>query len=95
MGSSPRTAEGCSTRPARILAGERPELGRQGRAAWQAQHRWEDIVPRYEAAFAEVLETSAPAAADALPLPTASREAETRSVARRELARRARRTVPH
>jgi glycosyltransferase involved in cell wall biosynthesis len=45
-----------------ILAGERPELGEQGRAAWQAQHRWEDIVPRYEAAFADVLETSAPAA---------------------------------
>jgi glycosyltransferase involved in cell wall biosynthesis len=46
-----------------ILAGAHPELGEQGRAAWQARHRWEEIVPRYEAAFAEVLAPSAPAAA--------------------------------
>ena len=46
-----------------ILAGERPELGPEGRAAWQAEHRWEDIVPRYEAAFSEVLAAPAPSPA--------------------------------
>ena len=40
-----------------ILAGERPELAEEGRAAWQGEHRWEDIVPRYEAAFGEILES--------------------------------------
>jgi glycosyltransferase involved in cell wall biosynthesis len=46
-----------------ILAGRLPQLGAEGRSAWQARHRWEDIVPQYESAFSEVLETSAPAAA--------------------------------
>jgi glycosyltransferase involved in cell wall biosynthesis len=43
-----------------ILGGERPELAREGRAAWEATHRWEDVVRRYESAFAGVL--SAPVA---------------------------------
>lgn len=41
---------------AQILDGARPELGPEGRAAWQQSHRWEDIVPRYESVFEEVLE---------------------------------------
>jgi len=46
-----------------ILDGKRPELGPQGREAWEANHRWEDIVPRYESVFNEVLEVpSAPRA---------------------------------
>lgn len=45
-----------------ILDGTRPELGAQGREAWEADHRWEDIVPRYESVFEEVLE--APSASD-------------------------------
>lgn len=45
-----------------ILDGGRPELGPRGREAWEAEHRWEDIIPRYEAVFAEALEaSSAPA----------------------------------
>jgi glycosyltransferase involved in cell wall biosynthesis len=46
-----------------ILGGRLPQLGGEGRATWQTHHRWEDIVPQYESAFSEVLETSAPAAA--------------------------------
>ncbi len=42
-----------------ILDGRRPELGPQGHAAWEASHRWEDVLGRYESAFADVL--SAPA----------------------------------
>jgi glycosyltransferase involved in cell wall biosynthesis len=38
-----------------ILDGARPELGQQGLAAWEADHRWEKIVPRYESIFNEVL----------------------------------------
>jgi glycosyltransferase involved in cell wall biosynthesis len=38
-----------------ILDGVRPELGRDGRDAWEATHRWEDIVPRYESVFEEAL----------------------------------------
>jgi glycosyltransferase involved in cell wall biosynthesis len=38
-----------------ILSGSRPELGREGRAAWEANHRWEDVVRRYESTFADVL----------------------------------------
>jgi glycosyltransferase involved in cell wall biosynthesis len=41
-----------------VLDGSRPGLGPQGRQAWEASHRWEDIVPRYESAFTEVLEAS-------------------------------------
>jgi glycosyltransferase involved in cell wall biosynthesis len=44
-----------------ILDGARPELGAQGRAAWEAEHRWEDVVPRYESVFEEVLESRAAA----------------------------------
>jgi glycosyltransferase involved in cell wall biosynthesis len=42
----------------RILDGELPELGLQGQEAWETNHRWEDIVPRYESAFEQVLEAS-------------------------------------
>lgn len=42
-----------------ILDGARPELGTQGQAAWEADHRWENIVPAYESVFEKVLETSA------------------------------------
>ncbi len=46
-----------------VLDGKRPELGTQGREAWEADHRWEDIIPRYESVFNEVLEApSAPRA---------------------------------
>jgi L-malate glycosyltransferase len=38
-----------------ILDGERPELGPAGREAWRREHRWEEIIPRYESVFAEVL----------------------------------------
>jgi glycosyltransferase involved in cell wall biosynthesis len=38
-----------------ILDGRRPELGPQGRAAWEANHRWEDVVGRYEWTFQSVL----------------------------------------
>lgn len=40
-----------------ILDGARPELGPEGHAAWQADHRWEDVVRRYESTFADVLNT--------------------------------------
>lgn len=33
---------------AEILDGRHPELGAAGRRAWDGDHRWEDIVPRYE-----------------------------------------------
>jgi glycosyltransferase involved in cell wall biosynthesis len=39
----------------RILDGDGDELGEQGRKAWAAGHRWEDIVARYESVFEEVL----------------------------------------
>jgi glycosyltransferase involved in cell wall biosynthesis len=42
----------------RILDGERPELASEGREAWQAHHRWEDIVPLYESAFERVLQAT-------------------------------------
>lgn len=38
-----------------ILDGAHPQLGAEGRRAWSADHRWEDIVRRYEAVFEEVL----------------------------------------
>jgi glycosyltransferase involved in cell wall biosynthesis len=38
-----------------ILDGERPELGDEGRKAWEAEHRWDDVVLRYESVFEEVL----------------------------------------
>jgi glycosyltransferase involved in cell wall biosynthesis len=41
----------------RILDGSHPELGAQGHAAWQSEHRWEDIVGRYESVFEEILQT--------------------------------------
>lgn len=41
-----------------ILDGKHPELGPQGRRAWETDHRWETIVPRYESAFSEVLDIS-------------------------------------
>ena len=40
----------------RILDGSHPELGAQGHAAWQSEHRWEQIVGRYESVFDETLE---------------------------------------
>jgi glycosyltransferase involved in cell wall biosynthesis len=43
-----------------ILDGQRPQLGAEGRAAWEANHRWPNIVARYESVFEEVL--SAPVA---------------------------------
>jgi hypothetical protein len=39
----------------RILDGDGEKLGTQGHAAWEAGHRWEDIVARYESVFEEVL----------------------------------------
>jgi glycosyltransferase involved in cell wall biosynthesis len=44
-----------------ILDGERPELGPRGRQAWEADHRWQDIVRRYESVFEEVLAASSAA----------------------------------
>jgi glycosyltransferase involved in cell wall biosynthesis len=38
-----------------ILDGRRPELGPQGRAAWEANHRWEHVVGSYESTFQSVL----------------------------------------
>jgi glycosyltransferase involved in cell wall biosynthesis len=38
-----------------ILSGARPELAHEGRSAWEANHRWEDVVRRYESTFADVL----------------------------------------
>lgn len=38
-----------------ILDGKHPELGEQGRAAWHADHRWEQVLGLYEAAFEETL----------------------------------------
>jgi glycosyltransferase involved in cell wall biosynthesis len=53
---------GLISAAAEILDGERPDLGVQGRAAWEAEHRWEDIIPRYESVFEGVL-SAAPAPA--------------------------------
>lgn len=39
-----------------VLDGSLPELGAQGREAWEARHRWEDVVPHYESIFREVLD---------------------------------------
>jgi glycosyltransferase involved in cell wall biosynthesis len=39
----------------RILNGDRPQLGAQGREAWDANHRWESIVARYESVFEKLL----------------------------------------
>jgi glycosyltransferase involved in cell wall biosynthesis len=39
---------------AAILDHEHPALGEEGRAAWRARHRWEDVVDAYEATFAEL-----------------------------------------
>jgi glycosyltransferase involved in cell wall biosynthesis len=58
-GSFPELVDGARE----ILDGRRPELGPQGRQAWEADHRWEDIVPRYESIFNEVLEASSAATA--------------------------------
>lgn len=39
----------------RILDGDHPQLGERGREAWEANHRWEDIVARYESVFEEIV----------------------------------------
>ncbi len=38
-----------------ILDGHHPQLGPQGHEAWNANHRWENIVASYESAFEELL----------------------------------------
>jgi glycosyltransferase involved in cell wall biosynthesis len=38
-----------------VLDSEHPTLGDEGRAAWDAGHRWEDVLARYEQVFDEVL----------------------------------------
>ena len=38
-----------------ILDGVHPELGTQGHEAWNANHRWEQIIARYESVFEELL----------------------------------------
>lgn len=38
-----------------ILDGHHPQLGAQGRVAWNANHRWENIIARYESVFEELL----------------------------------------
>jgi glycosyltransferase involved in cell wall biosynthesis len=38
-----------------VLSGRRPELGAAGHSAWEATHRWESVLDRYEAAFQDVL----------------------------------------
>jgi glycosyltransferase involved in cell wall biosynthesis len=38
-----------------ILDGAHPDLGKQGRAAWETSHRWEGIVALYESVFEEML----------------------------------------
>lgn len=40
---------------AQILDGEHPNLGPEGRGAWETEHRWEEIIPRYERVFEEVV----------------------------------------
>jgi glycosyltransferase involved in cell wall biosynthesis len=40
---------------AQILDGARPDLGEEGREAWESDHRWETIVPRYESIFEGLL----------------------------------------
>lgn len=42
-----------------ILDGSHPELGAEGRAAWERSHRWEHIVERYESVFEETLRAPA------------------------------------
>jgi glycosyltransferase involved in cell wall biosynthesis len=42
-------------RAGQILDGTHPELGKQGHEAWKANHRWENLVARYESAFEELL----------------------------------------
>jgi glycosyltransferase involved in cell wall biosynthesis len=39
----------------RILDGACPELGARGHEAWDANHRWESIVGRYESVFEDLL----------------------------------------
>jgi glycosyltransferase involved in cell wall biosynthesis len=41
-----------------ILDGGRSELGAAGREAWESEHRWEQIIPRYESVFEDVLAAS-------------------------------------
>lgn len=43
-----------------ILDGTHEQLGAEGRQAWETDHRWEQIIARYEAVFEEVL-AAAPA----------------------------------
>jgi glycosyltransferase involved in cell wall biosynthesis len=43
-----------------ILDGQRPELAGEGRAAWEADHRWERIVARYESVFEELIAAPVP-----------------------------------
>jgi glycosyltransferase involved in cell wall biosynthesis len=38
-----------------ILDGHHPQLGAEGREAWNANHRWESIVARYESVFETLL----------------------------------------
>jgi glycosyltransferase involved in cell wall biosynthesis len=38
-----------------ILDGLHPNLGARGREAWEANHRWEHIIDRYESVFEEIL----------------------------------------
>lgn len=42
-------------RAGQILDGSHPELGARGRETWDANHRWEGIVARYESVFEELL----------------------------------------
>ncbi len=56
------SAEEQRATAARILDGAHPELGAQGRDAWESDHRWEQIIPRYESVFAEVLDAPAASA---------------------------------
>lgn len=41
---------------AAVLDGQHPALGRDGRAAWDATHRWDAIVDQYETVFASLIE---------------------------------------
>ena len=46
-----RSAADSEQAAAAILDGAHPGLGGDGRSAWSAHHRWEDIVAAYEATF--------------------------------------------
>lgn len=42
-----------------VLAGARPELGGEGRTAWEARHQWPAVIDRYEALFTRIAAASA------------------------------------